>query len=277
MAVTRSDERAIELGMAELFTIGADVTKPESLECIRYLLTLGGPQVDCVLFAVGFDHTSGADIHTVYAQGLANVLQVLPVSVSRVIYISTTGVYGSGGGEWIDELTPPDPQRDGGRASLAAEKTLTDRPLGRNSIILRLAGIYGPGRIPFLEKLRAAEPIPAPVDGYLNLIHVDDAASVVIAADTLEPFDNGPRIYCVSDGHPVERGDYYREVARQIGAPPPSFAPPDPNSLRALRAAANRRVRNACMLNELRIKLTYADYRAGLSAALETQNQLGID
>jgi nucleoside-diphosphate-sugar epimerase len=273
MAVTRSNERAIELGMAELFTIGADVTKPESVECVRRLPPLGGQRVDCVLFAVGFDQTSEADIHTVYAQGLANVLQVLPASVNRLIYISTTGVYGSADGEWIDELTPPDPQRDGGRASLAAEQVLAAHALGRRSIILRLAGIYGPGRVPFLDKLRAAEPIPAPVDGYLNLIHVDDAASVVIAADSMEPFDNGPRVYCVSDGYPVQRGEYYREVARQIGAPPPRFATPDADSPRMVRANANRRVRNARMLDELRVQLTYPTYRAGLSAILETQNQ----
>ena len=94
-----------------------------------------------------------------------------------------------------------------------------------------------------------------------------------MAADSLEPSDDGPRVYCVSDGHPVQRGDYYREVARQIGAPPPQFTSADANSPRMARAAASRRVRNARMLNELQVKLIYPDYRAGLSAILETQNQ----
>jgi hypothetical protein len=80
-------------------------------------------------------------------------------------------------------------------------------------------------------------------------------------------------VYCVSDGHPVLRGDYYREVARQIGAPSPVFVTPEANSPRAMRAGVNRRVRNTRMLNELRTKLVYPDYRAGLSAILETQNQ----
>ena len=151
---------------------------------------------------------------------MRNVLAALPSATGRFIYISTTGVYGDAGGDWIDEETPPDPQRDGGRASLAAEQVLAEHPLGKNSVILRLAGIYGPGRIPFRSLLRAGEPIPAASEGFLNLIHVVDAAAVVLAAADarLECSDDRPRVFCVSDGQPVERGEYYREVARQIGA-----------------------------------------------------------
>jgi nucleoside-diphosphate-sugar epimerase len=100
------------------------------------------------------------------------------------------------------------------------------------------------------------------------LVHVDDAATSVIAADRLPHFDDGPRVFCVSDGNPVQRGEYYREVARLIGAPPPQFVAPDPNSPRAARAASDRRVRNDRMLAELGVKLKYPDYRAGLAAIL---------
>src|SRR5262249_24571070 len=101
----------------------------------------------------------------------------------------------------------------------------------------------------------------------------DDAAAVVIAAaesdtTTFLTTDPGPRIYCVSDGHPVERGEYYSEVARQIGMPPPSFVAPEPNSPRAQRAGSSRRILNERMLNELRVTLAYPDYRAGLAAIL---------
>jgi nucleoside-diphosphate-sugar epimerase len=136
-----------------------------------------------------------------------------------------------------------------------------------------LAGIYGPGRVPFLNELRSAQPIPAPRAGFLNLIHVDDAAAVVVAAGRSPAFDDGPRVYCVSDGCPVVRGEFYCEVARQIGAPPPRFVEPDPDSPRAARAATDRRVRNTRMLQELDVKLAYPNYRAGLAAILETQNQ----
>jgi nucleoside-diphosphate-sugar epimerase len=273
IAVTRSEDRSSELADAGLFPIAADVTQQQSLSCIRDGPTLGGRKVDCVLFAVGYDRMSGQSIHQVYAGGVQNVLEALPASVERFIYISTTGVYGLGNGEWVDEITPPNPSRDGGKASLAAEQVLAAHPLGKNSVVLRLAGIYGPRRVPFIDKLRAGEPIPAPTTGHLNLIHVDDAATAVVAAGRMPAFDNGPRVYCVSDGHPFERGDFYREVARGIGAPSPTFVPPEPGSTRAIRAESDRRVRNTRMLNELGVKLKYDNYRAGLTAILETQNQ----
>ena len=82
---------------------------------------------------------------------MRNVLAALPAETGRLIYISTTGVYGPADGDWVDEVTPPDPQREGGRASLAAEQVLAAHPLGQRSVILRLAGIYGPGRVPFIR------------------------------------------------------------------------------------------------------------------------------
>jgi nucleoside-diphosphate-sugar epimerase len=273
MAVTRSESRSLELAMAGLFTIGADVTQPHTLACLRDLPATGSRGVDCVLFAVGHDRSAGPSIEDVYAGGTRNVLAALPEAVQRFIYISTTGVYGPAGGDWVDERTPPDPQREGGRASLAAEQALASHPIGANSVILRLAGLYGPGRVPFLNELQAGNPLPAPSVGYLNLIHADDAAAVVMAADRMPSLDDGPRVFCVSDGCPVERGEFYREVARQIGAPPPRFVEPDRQSYRAARAAADRRVCNARMLNELGVQLEYPDYRAGLAAILETQNQ----
>ncbi len=269
VVVSRSQERANLFKRQGYGAVVADITRPESLNNL--------PTADTVLFSVGHDPSSGQSIENVYAGGVRNVLEALPADSGRFIYISTTGVYGSAGGEWIGEQTPPDPQRPGGRASLAAEQALAAHPLGARSIILRMAGIYGPGRVPFLNELFGGHPIPARSSGYLNLIHVEDAANVVQAADRVELTGGGPRPYCVSDGQPVVRGEYYREVARQIGAPPPRFVEPDPDSPRAARAESNRRVRNTRMLAELRVKLIFPDYRIGLAALLETKNQQDED
>lgn len=260
--VTRSTELASDFERDGYSTIVADVTQPTSL---RYL-----PAADTVLFAVGYDRSTPTTttIEEVYAGGLRNVLTALPKDTGRLIYISTTGVYGFRSGEWVDESTPPDPERSGGKASLAAEHVLSVNAWASRGIILRLAGIYGPNRIPFIDELKSGGSIPARTSGFLNLIHVDDAADVVAAAATSELRENGPRIYCVSDGHPVQRGEYYSEVARQIGVAPPRFVEPDPNSPRAARAASSRRVRNDRMLAELRVTLAYPDYRAGLAAIL---------
>jgi nucleoside-diphosphate-sugar epimerase len=260
IGVTRSRTRAEAFIDDGYDAIVADVTQPGTLD--------GLPAAETVLFAVGLDREGGQSIHDVYAGGVRNVLAALPSGTGRFIYISTTGVYGPAGGEWVDEDTPPDPRRDGGRASLAAEQMLETHSLGRQAVILRLAGIYGPERVPFLVPLRAGEPIPATSTGYLNLIHVDDAAAAVVAANREAPFDHGPRVYCVSDGNPVERGDYYAEIARLIGAPPPSFSPPDPTSPRTARAESDRRVRNRRLLAELGVQLAYPNYRAGLAEIL---------
>lgn len=266
---TRNPSRSACLQEAGYDAVVADVTAPTTLQNLR--------PVDSLLYAVGFDRAADNDIHAVYADGLRNVLAALPPTVQRVIYVSTTGVYGSAGGDWVDEQTPTDPQRDGGRASLAAEQILAAHPLGNRSAILRLAGIYGPGRIPHLDKLRAGEPLPVPQDGWLNLIHVDDAARIVVAADAwlakLETASDsardGPQIFCIADGSPVRRGDYYREAARVLGAPSPQFDTPPPGSPAAARAGANRRINNVKMRQTLAVQLQYPSYREGLAAILQ--------
>jgi nucleoside-diphosphate-sugar epimerase len=262
--VTRSRPRADGFIHHGYRAIVADITQPETL--------VGLPAAEAVLFAVGFDHSAGGSIESVYAGGVRNVLAALPADTGRFIYISTTGVYGNANGGWVDEDTPPEPQRAGGRASLAAEHAFAASPFAARGIILRLAGIYGPGRIPYLDKLRAGEPIPAVREGYLNLIHVEDAAVVVVAAaepNRKSQTGRGGRfIFCVCDGQPVRRCEYYAEVARQIGAPPPRFTTPEADSPRATRAEADRRIRNDRMRAELGIELAYPDYRAGLARIL---------
>lgn len=316
-AVTRSEARAAKLQARGLNTIIADVTRPETLGDL--------PEADTLLFAVGFDRSVGNSIHEVYADGVKNVLAALPSLVKRFIYISTTGVYGPANGEWVDETTKPNPQRDGGKASLAAEHLLQKNPPpfqggargGSDSnvvaessddsaphqtsprkgeelsdaghitapcegeepmstTILRLAGIYGPDRIPYLAKLRAGEPIAAPSEGWLNLIHVDDAARIVLASETqttarpLQPTtpEAAAEVLCVSDGNPVIRGDYYREVARRIGAAEPNFIAPDSSSPAAARAASDKRISNSKLVEQLNFQFAYPSYREGLAAIL---------
>ncbi len=274
IAFTRNDDPTAVMIEARVFTGQADVTKPESLAVLANLPALGGSAPESLLYSVGFDRKGEADIQDVYAGGLRNVLAASPPSVSRVIYISTTGVYGPHAGEWVDELTPPDPQRDGGRASLAAERVLAGHPLGRRSVVLRLAGLYGPGRVPHLDKLRAGEPLPVPRDGWLNLIHVDDAAHIVVAADAWlanQPPAEGPHVFCVSDGAPVRREDYYAEVARVLATPPPRFAPPPADSPAAARAAVSRRVSNKHMVQTLGVTLDFPTYREGLASILRAE------
>ena len=265
--VTRSAAKGARLAQEGIRPLVADLTDAASLADCDW-----PSKIDSVLFSVGYDRGSALAIDAVYAQGLANVLAALPPRVSRFIYISTTGVYGHAGGQWVDEQTPCRPERAGGKASLAAEQALKEHPLGARSIILRLAGIYGPGRIPRAEQLVAGEPIDAPDDGYLNLIHVDDAAAIVILAEERAPL---PRTYVVSDGQPVIRGEYYGELARLLDAPPPQFITPQPGSPAAQRAAGDKRASNRRLMEELAPQLQFPSYRAGLADAVKRRGANG--
>lgn len=259
-AITRDAARACVLRAVDISPRVANLLDPTTLS--------GLPDVDTVLFAVGHDRTQGDAVRKICVDGLRHALASLRTCPRRLIYVSSTGVYGQRGGVWVDEQSPCEPTRDGGRACRDAELVLSEHPYGRQAVILRLAGLYGPGRIPRRAQLAAGLPIQTPADGYLNLIHVDDAARAVLAAeDRAAP----PAVYCVSDGHPVPRGDYFRQLAALLGAPQPTFAPPVADSHAAQRARASKRVRNGRMLTELNVELRYPSYRAGLAAIVAAE------
>lgn len=261
--VTRSARRADEFSATGWIPHVADVTRVATLDNL--------PMVETVLFAVGYDRSAGVPIEEVYDTGLANVLARLSLDTGRVIYISSTGVYGPAEGDWVDEQTPVDPQRAGGRACAGAEMTLAAHPLAGRSVIMRLAGIYGPGRVPYLDKLRAGKPLEVPSEGWLNLIHVDDAAAIVALVEAhyrQEPDAEGCEVFNVCDGHPVLRGDYYCEVARQLGTAEPTFILPSAETPAAARARANKRISNRRLAATFAPSFRYPSYREGLAMIL---------
>jgi nucleoside-diphosphate-sugar epimerase len=251
VAVTRSECRAEDFQSDGIEPIVGDICRATSLRKM--------PDADTVLFSVGFDRAAGASLHNVYVAGLRNVLDRLPASVWRFLYISTTGVYGEHGDEWVDEDKPCDPRTDGARAHFAAEQVLRSHPIGERAIVLRMAGLYGPGRVPRRKELLAGEPIAAPAEGYVNLMHIDDAAAAVVVAGER---GRAPRTYNVSDGHPAPRGQYLRELAAILGAPPPRLA--ELSAPARTRGAASKRVSNRRILEELGIELAFPTFGSGL-------------
>ena len=179
------------------------------------------PVVDTVVFAVGRDRQSSATMLDIHVAGLRSLLDALPGSTGCVIYASSTGVYGQGTGEWVDEESVCEPVSEGGKACLSGERLLIAHARGRDALVLRLAGLYGPGRLPQSADVTAGRPIAGSPDAYLNLIHVEDAAAAVVAAAALGPVTG--RTYVVSDGHPPTRGEYQRWLATQLGVPRPVF------------------------------------------------------
>ena len=253
---TRSATRADELSRAGFHPLVVDVTHP-------FTLPVDLSDLDTVLWAVGFDRSSHQSIEDVYVEGLRNVLAALPSKVNRFIFISSTGVYGQSNGVWVDEQARCLPTRPGGRAYVIAEDLLAKHETGKRRVILRLAGIYGPQRIPKLAAVRAGELIESPQNGFLNLIHIDDAVQVVLAA---ERYAMPPALFVVADGRPVLRGDFYCELARLLKAPPPKFAEPPAGSSTANRASTDKRVCNEFMKTALGVSLRYPSFREGLAA-----------
>ena len=110
--VTRSPQRAEEWRRQGFHPVVADLLKPVQWPDL--------PEFDMMLYAVGFDRTSGATKREVYVNGLEPLLAVLSPRVRRWVYVSSTSVYGQSAGEWVDESSPCEPQEENGRICLDA-------------------------------------------------------------------------------------------------------------------------------------------------------------
>jgi nucleoside-diphosphate-sugar epimerase len=246
MATTRRVERFAELQPLGIEPVLANVLDQESLGTL--------PTVPTVLYCVGLDRATGDSMRTVYVDGLANVLGALRRPV-RFLYVSSTSVYGQTHSEEVDEGAATEPSEEAGRIVLEAEMLLRERL--PEAIILRLAGIYGPGRLLSVAAIKAGTVLARDPDRLLNLIHVEDGARAIVAADEC---GRPGAIYNVSDGQPVTRREFYTSLARLVHAPPPQFAP------RGSKDGACRRIVNRKILDELGVELRYPGYVSGLAA-----------
>jgi nucleoside-diphosphate-sugar epimerase len=255
VAVTRSPARADVLAAAGIEPLILDVTadKPGW----ERLFGERGPGVATIFWAVGFDRSGGASYHDVHVAGLGKLLAAAIAGGTRprVIFSSSTGVWGDERGGIVSEATPPDPSREAGRVLVAAEHLLATHPAGPGTA-LRFAGLYGPGRLPRLADLRAGRPIAADPDSWLNLVHIDDAATVVVAvADAPAPRP----LYVVSDGSPVRRRDWYGQLAALTQAPAPAWDESAPRS-----RGGDKRIDSALVWADLGIRPAHPDALAAL-------------
>lgn len=255
-ALTRSPERAAGFAARGWRPLVGDVCDRASLSQL--------PDVDAVLYAVGYDRSAGRPQAEVAVDGVQHVLERLAGRCRRFVYVSSTSVYGQSDGGWVDEDSPCEPVQPGGQSALAAEQRVRSACGPATASILRLAGIYGPQRVlAKVETLRSGEPLAGIGDAWLNLIHVDDAATVATAALTRAEFAG---TWLVCDGHPATRADYYARLAALLGAPPPRFDADAP----AKRGSGgwNKRCSNRRLMTVLGQPLQFPSYRDGLMAAL---------
>jgi len=193
----------------------------------------------------------------------------------RIVYISTTGVYGDCHGEWVNEDHPPRPSAERAHRRVDAETQL--RTFGERHnvtvVILRVPGIYGPGRLP-RERLEKGLPVLRESESpWSNRIHADDLVSACLAAMTRGTSDN---VYNVSDGHPSTMTDYFNQVADALGLPRPrqvSRAEAEQTFDAGMRSylAESRRIDNHRMLAELGVALRYPTLAEGLRACVAAE------
>ncbi|SDG43688.1 SDR family oxidoreductase [Bosea robiniae] len=186
-------------------------------------------------------------------------------------YLSTIGVYGDQGGEWIDEATPPAPTNARTRQRVAIEEAWLQlgRDSGKPVQIFRLSGIYGPGRNAIV-KLREGKATRLIKPGQVfNRIHVDDIAGVLMAS-LAQPRQGA--IYNVTDDEPGPPQDVITFAAELTGLEPPPEIPFEQAKLSPMAASfygESKRVSNALVKRELGYAFRYPTYREALRALAE--------
>jgi nucleoside-diphosphate-sugar epimerase len=183
-------------------------------------------------------------------------------------YLSTTGVYGDRGGDWVDETSPLAPTTARGERRLAAETAW--RTLDLPMHIFRLAGIYGPGRNQLTALLDGTAKRVVKKGQVFSRVHVEDIAGVLQASiDKPRP----GRAYNVCDDEPCPPQDVVAFAAELLNIPAPPEIPFDHAKLSPMAKsfyAESKRVLNRRIKDELGYRLLYPTYREGLAALLAT-------
>jgi nucleoside-diphosphate-sugar epimerase len=242
---------------------------PESFERQSVDLRVEGPEVppdaDVVVIAVAAGERSVEAYRATYLEGVRHVLDAIDGSGAspRVLFVSSTAVYDSKDGEWIDESTPAHGGSPTGEVLLETERVVRERSPG--AIILRLGGIYGPGRERLIDQVRAGHAGIPKRSLFTNRIHRDDAAAAIVHLTT--GGRNGrlvdPPLLCLGvDDEPAQLGDVVRFLAGELGVHVPAEATP------ATRAGgSDKRCRND-VLHSTRFEFAYPTYREGYRAIL---------
>ena len=273
IAMTRAPQR-----QAELTTLGA--------RCVS--LDLDSDRAAAALAATGIQGRNvfymvppadGGSRDSRIGRFLA-ALSNLSSAPACLVYLSTTAVYGDCGGERVDETSPARPASDRGRRRLDAEHQVLDWGAAEGVAVrvLRVPGIYGPGRLP-LARLAAGASVardePSPRPG--NRIHVDDLVGVCLAASA---YQGAHRVFNVGDGNHASMGEYFRRVAAIAGLPAPEELDMETlldRSSPMMRSflQESRRLDTGLMLSELGYRPRYEDLDRGIEASLREDTDSG--
>jgi len=237
--------------------LAADLTVPETLQIL--------PQgLDVVFYTAAPYGGDDEAYRAIYVDGLRHLLEALVrqhQSPRRVLFTSSTAVYAQSTGEWVDETSPAEPRHFTGSRVLEGERLLLDGPFP--ATILRLGGIYGPGRTSLIERMRQG--LAACRDGpplYTNRIHRDDCAGALHYLMSLPQPDS---LYIGVDHEPAAQCDVLRWLAVQLGAPSPRVEASPAADTR--RHRTNKRCGNAKLVASGYV-FRYPTFREGYAALL---------
>lgn len=242
---------------ARVEALRGDVTRPESLGALP-------AELDAVCYAVAADTRSDDAYERAYVRGVAGLLEALEtrgVRPSRFLFVSSTAVYAQDDGSVVDEASPTEPRHFSGRRLLEGEALAHAAPCP--AIVVRLGGIYGPGRTSLIERVRRGAAAIAPGGPrYTNRIHRDDAAGAIAHLLGLP----APASCIIGvDCEPAPEAEVLGWLARRLGVPPPPHREPPAGSR---RAAGNRRCSNRRLL-ESGYRFAYPSYREGYGALID--------
>ncbi|MGN7251844.1 NAD-dependent epimerase/dehydratase family protein [Arthrobacter sp. SAFR-014] len=212
-----------------------------------------------VVIAVAADAPTEEAYRSAYLNGVTHVLDALErdrATPERVLFVSSTAVHGDAEGGWIDENTTPEPGGFSGRIMREAEELLLKRldGTGTSAIVLRLGGIYGPGRTRLIDQVRTGSAIIPDQPRFTNRIHRDDAAGAIVQLCTMSAVPSP--VYLGVDNDPAELGDVLRFLAAELGLDVPPTG--DVGEARG----GNKRCSNA-LLRETGLSFKYPTFREG--------------
>jgi nucleoside-diphosphate-sugar epimerase len=274
MGTTRSRMHAKELASMDIRPLLLSVTERATFASLTPALDADALDVYYMIPpGRGSRNDSGPTPRQTVLGGIAYTINALKTAkkLRRAVLVSSTAVYGQTGGERVDADSFASPQTE--RAGLLRDGEELWLNSGLPTFVVRLAGIYGPGRVVGMAALRDGAPLVGDPRNLLNLIHVDDAAMLLL--HVMNAASPG-RIELGCDGHPVPRIEYYTELAHRLGVAPPEVVE-DPAALEKLGLNVERLQRTSSKAcdNILTCKRTgwtpmHANFRQGLDAVMES-------
>ena len=251
----RSAVADAELKRARITPWHADISKPETLAALP-------ANFDWVVNCAASGGGGADEYRQLYLNGNRNLVAWLAGSVKKFIYTSSTGVYGQNDGSLVDETSSAHPTMDTAKVLVETEQLLLTAARENNfpAMVMRVAGIYGPGRGYLLKQfLNGDARIEGDGSRMMNMIHREDLIAAIIAG--LERGQPG-EIYNAADDEPVSQKDFFTWLAGVLKKELPPVIPANAEAGRK-RGITNKRVSNRKLKTELNVQFRFPTFREG--------------